>query len=200
MMTDRRFAGAGLVRRDGARGADILTFHVNAGPDAEFSAGTLQLSGAGAYNGVAPYTYLWAVASGGAGTFDNATALAAVFTPTDAAVPSILRLTATDATTATAVDTLSVCGPLVCAAGSDDSVEPATPLALAGSATAGIAPRTYLWVQTSGAGMATFTDATDPETDVEFDLDDDYVLTLTVTDSRKLSDADTVTITVAEAP
>lgn len=77
---------------------------------------------------------------------------------------------------------------------------------LAGSATDDGLPDppaalTYLWtvVSSPGGSTVTFTDDTDPETDVEFDTLGEYVLRLTADDGELTGDDD-VTITVAAPP
>jgi hypothetical protein len=87
-------------------------------------------------------------------------------------------------------------------AGVDQTITVAYPVAhLSGSATDDGQPDppaalTYLWTQQSGPGTATFTDATDPETDVRFDQPGVYVLRLTADDSA-LTGYGELTITVS---
>lgn len=89
-------------------------------------------------------------------------------------------------------------------AGTDQTVDINTGADLEGSSTDDGLPETpgavtYLWTQVSGPGTATFTDDTDPETHVDFDVSGEYVLELEA-DDGELSDTDTVTITANEAP
>lgn len=88
--------------------------------------------------------------------------------------------------------------PPVADAGSDtakDMMDASPALTLDGSAT-GDGTITYLWSKVSGPGTPTFTDATDPETAVTFDVDGEYVLRLTATNEGG-DDTDDVVITVA---
>lgn len=197
----RRLAGAGLLRRPtGHKAGDdaIPGLSANAGHDVEYSGGVAQLAGS-ASRGTAPYVAAWTVLSGGTGAFDDDTALDAVFTPDDPTVLSTLLLTITDDVGDVATDAVNTLATMVANAGPNDTVEVGSAYTLAGSVTGGVPPYTYAWVKTSGDGAATFVDATDPDTDVSFDAEDVFVLTLTVIDQRGISDADSVAIVVGEA-
>ena len=81
----------------------------DAGTDSGVWASAAQtLNGSAATGGVAPITYLWTVQSGGTGTFDDATAIDAVFTATSPGAAVVLRLTATDAALQTAYDEVTI--------------------------------------------------------------------------------------------
>lgn len=87
-------------------------------------------------------------------------------------------------------------------AGSDFSVLTGSPAGLTGSATDDGLPSgtlTSLWTQDSGPGTASFVDATDPTSNVSFDLPGTYVLRLTADDTL-LTSFDTVTVTVSDPP
>lgn len=180
-----------------SRAAKTPPLSINAGPDVDFVGGEAQLAAPGALGGSkAPfeYTYEWVVLSGGTGTFDDETALDAIFTPDDDTVPSYLQLTVTDYYGGTATDTMWVIPPFEVSAGADDAVNTYQLMTLAGSATGGVPPYVYAWVKTVGAGTAEFVDAADPDTDVYFTEEDEYTLTLTVTDARGVSEGDDTVI------
>lgn len=144
-------------------------------------------------------TYLWEKVSGpGSVTFDDDT------DPTTDATFSlkgvyVLRLTADDGDLSDSDEvtiTVSNSAP-VADAGADDTVSFPGPYTLAGSSTdADMDEATYLWEKVSGPGTATFVDDTDPETDVTFSEEGEYVLRLTADDGTD-SDSDEVTITVS---
>ena len=84
-------------------------------------------------------------------------------------------------------------------AGLDSTVTLPAGITLAGSVTDDGLPEgstlTSLWTQVSGPGIATFTDATAPSTDVTFSEPGTYVLRLTADDTA-LQHSDDVTVTV----
>ncbi len=92
---------------------------------------------------------------------------------------------------------------LVSDAGPNQSVNAFTVVTLAGSGTntdypCAAVPLTYLWSKVSGPGVATFVDATDPLTNVNFSASGVYVLRLTVSNEFE-SATDDVQITVVNA-
>ena len=86
----------------GAPGANSINA---GGPYSGNAAVAIDIHGVAQIDGAA--TYLWEVDSGGTGAFGDATALDTTFTP-DAAVPSVLSITATPAVGYPIVDTADV--------------------------------------------------------------------------------------------
>ncbi|MEO1061083.1 MAG: hypothetical protein AAFZ07_06675 [Actinomycetota bacterium] len=148
-----------------------------------------------------PVTVRWRKADGpGTVSFDDdrdATTTATFGQPGE----YVIELTADDGTNDPVTDraTVTVDGPPDVDAGGPYAIAEAGTLTLDGSVD-DPGGATSEWSTVSGPGVAAFTDASDPTTDVTFPAPGEYVLALTADDGTFVAVVDEATVTVDAAP
>lgn len=160
------------------------TLQAYAGANASIIVGqSVTLTGT-ALNGTPPYTFAWSPA----GMLNNANSAQPVATPT---VTTTFVLVVQDAAGQSAQDDveIEVVAPLVANAGPDVTINAGASTTLAGSATGGTPPYTYLWSPASGLSSTTISNPVASPTSTR-------TYTLTVTDFRGRTASDGVVVTV----
>ncbi|MDI6791649.1 MAG: PKD domain-containing protein [bacterium] len=160
----------------------------NAGADVGVCSGTCTSLAGSASGGTGPYTYLWTPNTG----LSSNTAANPQACPT---TTTTYTLTVTDNSGCTDSDqvVVTVNVPPIANAGADVGVCSGTCTNLAGSASGGTGPYTYLWTPNTGLSSDTAANPQAcPTTTTTY--------TLTVTDSNGCTDSDQVVVTVNVAP
>jgi len=180
----------------------------NAGADATVAVGSTVALVGSATGGTAPYTYLWQQTAGVTQALSNADRATASVSGV-AAGTATFQLTVTDATGATATDTVVITvsaasSDFSVSAGADQTATGGATVTLTGTATNGVSPIGWSWLLASSgtAGSVVLTNSTSQTAQATFTADatGDFTFQVTATDAASASATDTVVVTLTAAP